>query len=214
VALVGSVRQEAIYELRGEETIEELLEASGGRTAVASGGRISVERIEDHAQRRAFELKTDAAGLATPLDDGDIVRINPIASDYRETVTLRGSVANPGRFLWHVGMKLSDLMPDRDSLVSRDYWWRRTSSAFRRRSLCPPSTPLLRSRRQADFQRSRPAALPCSKAADFQCGKRAAFQTLFPTRFCSSNLQTTIHPRPCESSQTPAPRQSGHAGRH
>jgi len=126
VALVGSVRQEAIYELRGEETIEELLEASGGRTAVASGGRISVERIEDHAQRRAFELKTDAAGLATPLADGDIVRINPIASDYRETVTLRGSVANPGRFLWHVGMKLSDLMPDRDSLVSRDYWWRRT----------------------------------------------------------------------------------------
>jgi protein involved in polysaccharide export with SLBB domain len=126
VALVGSVRQEAIYELRGEETIEELLEASGGRTAVASGGRISVERIEDHAQRRAFELKTDAAGLATPLDDGDIVRINPIASDYRETVTLRGSVANPGRFLWHVSMKLSDLMPDRDSLVSRDYWWRRT----------------------------------------------------------------------------------------
>jgi protein involved in polysaccharide export with SLBB domain len=126
VALVGSVRQEAIYELRGEETIEELLEASGGRTAVASGGRISVERIEDHAQRRAFELKTDAAGLATPLADGDIVRINPIASDYRETVTLRGSVANPGRFLWHVSMKLSDLMPDRDSLVSRDYWWRRT----------------------------------------------------------------------------------------
>ncbi|MFY9854989.1 MAG: SLBB domain-containing protein, partial [Terracidiphilus sp.] len=35
-------------------------------------------------------------------------------------------VANPGRFLWHAGMKLSDLMPDRDSLVSRDYWWHRT----------------------------------------------------------------------------------------
>jgi protein involved in polysaccharide export with SLBB domain len=126
VALVGSVRQEAIYELRGEETIGELLEASGGRTAVASGGRISVERIEDHAQRSAFELKADAAGLAAPLADGDIVRINAIASDYRETVTLRGSVANPGRFLWHAGMRLSDLMPDRDSLVSRDYWWRRT----------------------------------------------------------------------------------------
>ena len=126
VALVGSVRQEAIYELRGEETIEELLEAAGGRTAVASGGRISVERIEGHAQRSVFELKADAAGLATPLADGDIVRINAIASDYRETVTLRGSVANPGRFLWHEGMRLSDLMPDRYSLVSRDYWWRRT----------------------------------------------------------------------------------------
>ena len=126
VALVGSVRQEAIYELRGEETIDELLAAAGGRTAVASGGRISLERIESHAQRSVFELKADAAGLATPLSDGDIVRIDAIASEYRETVTLRGSVANPGRFLWHAGMRLSDLMPDRDSLVSRGYWWHRT----------------------------------------------------------------------------------------
>jgi protein involved in polysaccharide export with SLBB domain len=126
VALTGSVRLEAIFELRGQESIGQLIEAAGGRTAVASGGRISIERIEDHAERRAFELTADAAGLATPLADGDIVRINPIASNYRETVTLRGSVANPGRFLWHKGMRLSDLIPDRDSLLSRDYWWRRT----------------------------------------------------------------------------------------
>jgi protein involved in polysaccharide export with SLBB domain len=126
VALVGSVRQEAIYELRGQESMEELLDAAGGRTAVSSGEYISVERIEGHAQRRAFALKADAAGFATPLVDGDIVRIDPIVSSYRQTVTLRGSVANPGRFLWHDGMRLSDLMPDKDSLVSRDYWWRRT----------------------------------------------------------------------------------------
>lgn len=126
VALVGSVRQEAVYELRGQASLADLLDAAGGRTAVAASGRISVERIEDHAQRRAFELKADAGGLATPLVDGDIVRIDPIVSSYRETVTLRGSVANPGRFLWHEGMRLSDLMPDKDSLVSRDYWWRRT----------------------------------------------------------------------------------------
>jgi len=126
VALTGSVRLAAIFELRGQESIEQLITAGGGRTAVASGGRISIERIEDHAERRAFEITADAAGLATPLADGDIVRINSIASNYRETVTLRGSVANPGRFLWRKGMRLSDLMPDRDSLLSRDYWWRRT----------------------------------------------------------------------------------------
>lgn len=126
VALLGSVRLAAIYELRGEESIEELLNTSGGKTSVASGGRISVERIEDHAQRRAFELKADAAGLATLLTDGDIVHIDPIVSNYRDTVTLRGSVANPGRFPWHAGMRLSELMPDKDSLLSRDYWWRRT----------------------------------------------------------------------------------------
>ena len=115
-----------IYELRGEESIEELLNTAGGRTAIASGGRISVERIEDHARRRAFELKCRCGGPGDLLADGDIVRIDPIVSSYRDTVTLRGSVANPGRFLWHQGMSLSELMPDKDSLLSRDYWWQRT----------------------------------------------------------------------------------------
>jgi protein involved in polysaccharide export with SLBB domain len=118
-----------------------LLDAAGGKTAIASGGRISVERIEDHARRRAFELNADAAGLQTLLADGDIVRIDPIVSSYRETVTLRGSVANPGRFLWHQGMRLSDLMPDKDSLLSRDYWWRRTQLGLPAPEFAPPVAP-------------------------------------------------------------------------
>ena len=126
VALLGSVRQSGIFELRGQEAIGHLLESAGGRTAVAAGARLSVERIEDHAHRRAFQLAADPEGLATLLEDGDIVRIDSITSNFHETVTLRGSVANPGRFRWHSGMHLSELMPDRDSLVTRNYWWRRT----------------------------------------------------------------------------------------
>jgi protein involved in polysaccharide export with SLBB domain len=140
VALLGSVRLAAIYELRGQESIEGLLDAAGGRTAIASGGRISVERIEDHARRRAFELNADAAGLAALLTDGDIVRIDPIVSSYRETVTLRGSLANPGRFLWHASMRLSDLLPDRDSLVTRDYWWQRTQLGLPAPELAAPAS--------------------------------------------------------------------------
>jgi protein involved in polysaccharide export with SLBB domain len=141
VALLGSVRQAGIYELRGTGSLASVIHAAGGLTAMAQGAHIAVDRIsaggnslvrlsagstEEHAQRSAFELSADAEGLATPLADGDIVRIEAIASDYRQTVTLRGSIANPGRYRWRAGMHLSDIMPDRDALVSRDYWWRRT----------------------------------------------------------------------------------------
>ncbi len=126
VALLGSVRQQAIYELRGAESIANLLDTAGGRTALAEGAHISIERIEDHDRRTAYQLATDDTGLATPLADGDIVRIDPILSDYRDAVTLRGAVANPGRFRWHRGMRLSELMPERDALVKRGYWWHRT----------------------------------------------------------------------------------------
>ena len=126
VALSGSVRQSGIYELRGEEELSQLLRASGGTTSIAHGGRLSFERIDDQNQRRAFEVAFDADGLATRLRDGDMIRVESIASHYHETVTLRGSIASPGRFRWHAEMHLSELMPDRESLMSRDYWWHRT----------------------------------------------------------------------------------------
>ena len=42
-----------------------------------------------------------------------------------KTVILRGNTANPGRFAWHPGMRVSDLIPDKDSLITRNYWWKR-----------------------------------------------------------------------------------------
>jgi hypothetical protein len=34
-------------------------------------------------------------------------------------VILRGNVANPGRYAWHAGMRIRDLIPDKESLVTR-----------------------------------------------------------------------------------------------
>jgi len=144
VALLGSVREAGIYELRGSESIDNLLDQAGGKSTIASGGELSLERIEDHARRRAFEVASDPAGLATLLADGDILRVNPIISSYHESVTLRGAVANPGHFKWHEGMHLSELLPDRDSILKRDYWWLRTKLGLPSPELAPPGATLLR----------------------------------------------------------------------
>jgi protein involved in polysaccharide export with SLBB domain len=126
VALTGSIRNPGIYELRESETIGNLIEAAGKTTAMSSSARISLERVGQDQLRQAMEFAFDASGLATPLADGDILRIYPIVPAYQKTVTLRGNVANPGRFSFRPDMRLSDLIPDRDSLVSRDYWWKRS----------------------------------------------------------------------------------------
>jgi protein involved in polysaccharide export with SLBB domain len=125
VAITGSVRNPAIYEVRGNETLKDLIEDAGGATAMASGGRVSIERIENHEDRVAMEVAYNVAGLATPLSNGDLIRVYSIVPKYSNTVTLRGNTANPGRFAWHPGMRLSDLIPDRESLITRNYWWRR-----------------------------------------------------------------------------------------
>jgi protein involved in polysaccharide export with SLBB domain len=125
VAVTGSVRNLGIYELRAGESLADLLADAGGVSTVAAEARISIERIEDHRDRHAMEVAYDASGLATPLAGGDLVRVFSIVPMYRKTVILRGNIANPGRFAWHPGMRVSDLIPDKDSLVTRNYWWKR-----------------------------------------------------------------------------------------
>ncbi len=137
VALTGSVRNQAIYELgRGgssgaslggdvSNTVQQLIDAAGGLSTTASSSRMSIERIDDHRDRQTLEVALDPAGLATALRDGDVVRVLSIIPAFQKTVTLRGNLANPGRFAWHEGMKLSELIPDRPSLITRNYWWRR-----------------------------------------------------------------------------------------
>jgi len=124
-ALLGSVNSPAIYELRPGETIGQLIQDAGGTSAIAAHTSISVERIDDHQDRAAMSVDFNHAGLDTPVRDGDLVRVLPIVPLYKNTVTLRGNTANPGRFEWHPGMRLSDLIPDRESLITRNYWWRR-----------------------------------------------------------------------------------------
>jgi protein involved in polysaccharide export with SLBB domain len=125
VAVTGSVRSPGIYEMRQGETLARLLDSAGGATSVASGARVSIERIEEHRDRHAMEVAYDATGLATPLADGDLVRVYSIEPAYSKTVILRGNIANPGRFAWHAGMHVSDLIPDKESLITRNYWWKR-----------------------------------------------------------------------------------------
>jgi protein involved in polysaccharide export with SLBB domain len=125
VAVTGSVRQPAIYELKPNESLAELIADAGGVSAVASEARVSIERIENHHDRHAMEVAYDQSGLATQLADGDLVRIFSMVPQYAKTVVLRGNVANPGRFAWHPGMRISDLIPDKESLITRNYWWKR-----------------------------------------------------------------------------------------
>jgi protein involved in polysaccharide export with SLBB domain len=130
VAVLGSVRRPAIYELLPGDTVADVLKYASNLSALASDARASLERNAEHSGREAMEVRLDAAGMATPMADGDILHVISIVSKYQKTVTLRGNTANPGRFAWHEGMRLSDLIPDKESLLTRDYWWKRASLGF------------------------------------------------------------------------------------
>ncbi len=125
VAIAGDVRIPAIYELKGDTTVDQALHFAGGLSSTASLSRASLERLDAHQSRSVLDISLQGAGLATPLQQGDLLRVLPISPQFQNTVTLRGNVAEAGRFSWRPGMKLSEIIPDSQSLITRDYWERR-----------------------------------------------------------------------------------------
>jgi protein involved in polysaccharide export with SLBB domain len=122
VAIMGSVNEPGIYELKGETTIAAALSDAGGLTNLAEADRVLLEKIENHRRRGVEDFPLDASGLQRVLKDGDLLRIFPISPQFENAVTLRGNVAQPGRFPWHEGMRVSDLIPSRNFLITREYW--------------------------------------------------------------------------------------------
>lgn len=122
LALLGSVNEPGIYETRGDTTVAVALEDAGGLTNLAGTDRVLLERIEDHRSRRVDEFGLDATGLQRLVKDGDVLRVFALSPRFENAVTLRGSVAEPGRYAWREGMRVSDLIPSRDALVTRKHW--------------------------------------------------------------------------------------------
>lgn len=124
-AVFGSVHNSAIYELLNTTTVGQILQDAGGLSTLASLSRASLERINTEQRQQAIDISLNEPGLSTPLQNGDILRVLPISPRFDKTVTLRGNLADPGRFAWRQGMTLSELLPNSQSLVTRNYWQRR-----------------------------------------------------------------------------------------
>jgi protein involved in polysaccharide export with SLBB domain len=123
VAIIGSVNEPGIYELKGETTIAAALGDAGGLTNLAEVDRVLLEKIENHRRRGVDDFSLDRSGLERKLKDGDMLRIFPISPQFENAVMLRGNVFQPGHFPWHEGMRVSDLIPSRDFLITRSYWY-------------------------------------------------------------------------------------------
>ncbi|MCU1251392.1 MAG: Capsular polysaccharide export system protein KpsC [Edaphobacter sp.] len=128
VAVAGSVNAPAIYELKSADstTVGEVLELAAGVTNVASGQVARLERVDEHRMRSMTQMSLDAQGRTTVLHDGDLLEVIAVVNQYRDAVTLRGNVANPGRYTWKTGMRVRDLLPNKDALITRDYWLKRS----------------------------------------------------------------------------------------
>ena len=126
VKVDGMVRRPAIYELRAEKNLEDVLDLSGGILPAAALRNIEVQRLDAHEKRTMLSLElgenTDKNAIRVALEkfavqDGDEIHIFPIAPYNTGAVYLEGHVLRPGRYSYKDGMSLTDLLPSYKELL-------------------------------------------------------------------------------------------------
>jgi protein involved in polysaccharide export with SLBB domain len=144
IALSGSVDNPAIYEVLPGTTATQAITLAGGETSVATGSQVRIERIWEHSMRSLADV--DLTRYNPVVQNGDVIEVGEILGRYRNAVTLRGNVASPGRYVWKPDMRILDLVPNKEALITREYYNRINALGTTPLGFAPPGAQSLQIR--------------------------------------------------------------------
>jgi protein involved in polysaccharide export with SLBB domain len=108
----GEVLRPAIYELKGGQTVADLVHMAGGLTSNADRERAALLRINDQQQRIVLNVDPSAVGASNiTLRNGDVLEVERLLPELESGVTLQGYVYQPRSFAWHPGLRLTQIIP-------------------------------------------------------------------------------------------------------
>jgi protein involved in polysaccharide export with SLBB domain len=118
-AIAGSVKRPAIYELKNEKTLKELISLAEGITATGFLQRVQISRVIANEKKQVLDVNLDPSKTgksideltaSLPVQDMDIVRIFPINNLLRDHFKVEGHVERPGFYAMKPGVRLSSVL--------------------------------------------------------------------------------------------------------
>ena len=112
----GEVYRPALYELRNENTLADLVRMAGGLTPQAYPQRINIERTSEDFLRIIAEADyTVAEGKNARIQAGDRANIPSISDITGQYIEISGAATRAGRFAWMPGMRVSSVIKNLDA---------------------------------------------------------------------------------------------------
>lgn len=119
VKVMGEVKRPLTFEVKGEDTLDDVLKYAGGFTDLAFKDRISISRITGN-QRSVSDVFQNQFGMFI-LKGGDEIQVGRILNRYANRVQIKGAVFRQGTFALTEGMTLSQLIKNADGLKGDAY---------------------------------------------------------------------------------------------
>lgn len=94
----GKVKRNRIFEMKGGETLEQLLSMAGGFTGDAYTQDVRVKRKSDSRYQIATVKKEQFSTFL--MQDGDSLQVDSVIPFYENRLTISGAVWRPGEYEW------------------------------------------------------------------------------------------------------------------
>jgi protein involved in polysaccharide export with SLBB domain len=110
IGVAGEVHRPAIYEIKDESRVEQILALAGGLLPTAAKPKTQIERISEQGTYTLLQADLTGRGGQIGVKNGDLIRILPVLDKMDSVVLLSGHVLTPGGYQWFEGMRLSNLI--------------------------------------------------------------------------------------------------------
>lgn len=118
VGVSGEVKRPAIYELKTEKTVSEVIHLAGGLMPTAFLPASRIERITNSGEKTLVNLDISSQkGRSFLLKDADVIQIYPTLETMRDIINVEGHVIRPGGFAWRPNMRFTDVIKSVDNLL-------------------------------------------------------------------------------------------------
>lgn len=121
-AIVGNVRRGALYELKNKTSLKDMIDLAGGVSPAAWVNTIQIERFDDNKKKIILDIDSSQKSSEIEIKDGDIIKIYPILEKDKNAVYLSGNVLRPGKYEFRNKMRISDIIPNYNSLLPETYY--------------------------------------------------------------------------------------------
>ncbi|WP_303732548.1 SLBB domain-containing protein [Idiomarina piscisalsi] len=112
VTVKGQVKRPALYELKGDETLEDALRFAGGSEDDAYLASAQLERIVRGQRVISTVDLTANVELSKKLKGGDVLTLRQVSESLNNSLLLVGAVTRPGHYEWKPGIRINDVLLD------------------------------------------------------------------------------------------------------
>jgi polysaccharide export outer membrane protein len=117
VSVVGEVKRPAIYEVKNESSIADIVQLAGGLTPQADASGAMLTRIDERDLRSVIRVNLGGEPARSQgLRNGDVLRVPHMRSTLDVGLVLEGHVFTPGDYAYTPGMHLSDVIHSVDEV--------------------------------------------------------------------------------------------------